>query len=44
MDTSDIKYALELLNDALSTKDWDGIYDAKEFLMEFLDNSSELEE
>lgn len=37
MDQSDIKYILELLNDAISDKDWDGVEEAKETLKEFLD-------
>ena len=37
MDQSDIKYILELINDAITTKDWDVIEEAKETLKEFLD-------
>lgn len=37
MDQSDIKYILELLNDATTTKDWDIVDEAKETLKEFLD-------
>ena len=38
MDQSDVKYILELLNDAVTNKDWDQVYDAKEVLIEFLDD------
>ncbi len=37
MDQSDIKYILELLNDATTAKDWDIIEEASETLKEFLD-------
>ena len=37
MDQSDIKYVLELINDAVTEKDWDIIDEAKETLKEFLD-------
>lgn len=37
MDQSDIKYILELLNDAVTEKDWDAVEEAKETLKEFLD-------
>lgn len=37
MDQSDIKYILELLNDAISDKDWDKVDEARETLKEFLD-------
>jgi len=37
MDQFDIKYILELLNDAVSEKDWDTIDEARETLKEFLD-------
>lgn len=39
MDQSDIEYILELLNDAITTQDWDIITEAKETLKEFLDSS-----
>jgi hypothetical protein len=42
MDQSDIKYILELINDAIITKDWDVIEDAKETLKEFLDTDDGL--
>lgn len=38
MDQSDIQYIIELLNDAITTKDWDGVEEAKETLKEFLDS------
>ena len=38
MDQSDIEYTLELLNDALSEKDWDKVDEARETLKEFLDH------
>lgn len=37
MDQTDIKYILELLNDAKLNKDWDAVEDAIETLKEFLD-------
>jgi hypothetical protein len=40
MDQSDIKYVLELLNDAVSEKDWDDVEEARETLKEFLDVDS----
>lgn len=39
MDQSDIKYILELINDAITNKDWDMIDEAKETLKEFLDSN-----
>jgi uncharacterized protein with NRDE domain len=44
MDQSDIKYILELLNDAVLEKEWDKIEDAREALKEFLDNKDASEE
>jgi len=45
MDQSDIVYILELLNDAITSGDWDTVIEAKETLKEFLDsNTSEEEE
>jgi hypothetical protein len=44
MDQSDIKYILELLNDATSNEDWDIVIEAKETLKEFLDSESLEEE
>lgn len=38
MDKNDIKYVLEILNDAISEKNWDGIFEIKEILLEFLDD------
>lgn len=38
MDQSDIEYIMEILNDAISTKDWDLIYDANDCLKEFIDS------
>jgi len=40
MDQSDIKYVLELLNDAVTEKDWDDVEEARETLKEFLDIDS----
>ena len=37
MDQSDIKYILGIINDAIATKDWDAIEEAKEVLKEFID-------
>jgi hypothetical protein len=39
MDQSDISYTIELLNDAITDKDWDKIYETRELLNEFLDGS-----
>lgn len=44
MDQSDIKYIIELLNDAISDKDWDKIEEARETLKEFLDTDEPNEE
>jgi hypothetical protein len=43
MDQSDIQYIIEILNDAITDRDWDKIEEAREVLKEFLDtnNSSE---
>jgi hypothetical protein len=38
LDQSDIEYTLELLNDALTEKDWDKVDEARETLKEFLDH------
>ncbi len=37
MDQSDIQYIIELVNDSISEKDWDKVYEVKETLIEFLD-------
>lgn len=37
MDKSDVLYILEILNDAITEKDWDKVEEAKETLKEFLD-------
>ncbi len=37
MNQSDIKYILELLNDAKLNKDWDAVEEVIETLKEFLD-------
>lgn len=39
MDQSDIKYIIELLNDALTNKDWDVVDEARDVVREFLDNN-----
>lgn len=44
MDQSDIKYILDLINDAVTEKDWDIIEEAKETLKEFLDVREPTEE
>lgn len=44
MDQSDITYIIELLNDAISEKDWDKIEEARETLKEFLDTGDSFEE
>lgn len=42
MDQSDIQYTLELITDAISDKDWDKVYEVREALTEFLDNTESL--
>ena len=42
MDQSDISYIIELLKDALESKDWDTVVDAIETLKEFLDDDGSL--
>lgn len=37
MDQSDIQYVIEILNDAITEKDWETVEDARETLKEFLD-------
>jgi hypothetical protein len=44
MDQSDIKYIMELIGDAIITKDWDAVEEAKEILKEFLDTNESHEE
>ena len=45
MDQSDIRYIIEILNDAIVDKDWDKIDEALETLKEFLDtDDSSMEE
>ncbi len=43
MNDSDIKYIIEIINDAIENKDWGLIEDAKDSLNEFLDDSSDSE-
>jgi len=38
MDQSDIKYVMEILNDAKINNDWDQVEEAIESLKEFLDD------
>jgi hypothetical protein len=38
MDQTDIKYIIDILNDARSDKDWDVVEEAIETLKEFLDD------
>lgn len=44
MDQSDIKYILDLLNDAVAEKSWDTVEEARETLKEFLDVDSPSDE
>ena len=44
MDQSDIKYVMEILNDAKINNDWDQVEEAIEVLKEFLDDNSILDE
>lgn len=37
MDQSDIKYILEILDDAVTNKDWDKVEEVMDTLREFLD-------
>ena len=38
MNQDDILYIIEQLNDGITNKDWDIVYEARESLKEFLDN------
>ena len=42
MDQSDITYTLELLNDAITERDWEKVDEACETLKEFLDGNETL--
>jgi hypothetical protein len=47
MDKGDIKYVVELLQEAIRDQDWDSIVEARIFLQEYLDDDGgpiELEE
>lgn len=44
MNQSDIKYIIELLNDANSSEDWDLVIDAIDTLSEFLDDNDDEED
>jgi len=44
MDQSDLKDIINLLKDAILEKNWDTVYEAKEYLIEFLDVEATLEE
>lgn len=44
MDQSDIKYIIEVLNNAKSDEDWDAVEEAVETLKEFLDDDSPAED
>lgn len=44
VDQSDIQYILELLDDAITEKDWDKIEEARETLREFLDGDDSPED
>lgn len=47
MDQTDVKYAIELLTDAIREEDWDAVEEVKEFLTEYLEDDGgpiELEE
>jgi hypothetical protein len=41
MNQSDIKYILQLLDDGMTSRNWDAIDDATESLREFLDDDDE---
>lgn len=38
MNQSDIEYLVKLLKDATSSKDWEGVEEALEYLQEYLEN------
>ena len=42
MNQTDIQYVIEILNDAISNKDWDQIHDVKDALLEFLDEENDI--
>ena len=42
MNQSDISYIVELLKDALESKDWDTVIDAVETMKEYLDDDNSL--
>lgn len=44
MDQCDIKYLVELLDDAINSRDWDTVEEAKYFAIEFLDDYIESSE
>ena len=47
MDNTDVSYVVELLEDAIRNREWDSVYEALEFLKEYLDDDGgpiELEE
>lgn len=44
MDQNDIKYIIELINDAILEKDWDRVEEVKETLKEFLDTEDTIED
>jgi len=37
MDESDIKELIAMLTDAIADKNWDGVYEVKDYLYEFID-------
>lgn len=44
MNQDDILYIIDQLNDAISNKDWDIVYEARESLKEFVDGDTSNEE
>jgi hypothetical protein len=44
MDQSDIKYVIEILNDARASENWEAVEEAVELLKEFLDDDQPDEE
>lgn len=44
MNQSDIDYIVKLLSNAIKHKDWDGVDEALEYIMEFQDTPTQFEE
>lgn len=44
MNESDIVEVINLLRHALKTKDWDGVIDARNYLEEFVEDDSDIDD